>query len=351
MHRPRNVVLVPWLLATVLGLGLGAAPPVPAAEFTLKIATVAPDRTPWAELLARYEKEVEKSSGGRLEVRVYLGGIKGDEQSIVRQVFRGDSLQMGGVSTAAMATVVPDVDILELPYLFDSPEEADRILDGPARPILERMLEAKGMKLLMYSENGYRSFGTRFGFVRRPADLKARKMRSQESEVHVETYRALGASPIGIAVSEVLSALETGVVEGFDNTPLFTFASGWYQAISYYTVSEHIYQPALLVVNKAWWDALPPELQQVLLAPAARLQQKGREAVRALQPALLENFEAVEVKVYRLTEQEKEAFRAATRPVWDRRRASAGPDGKALLDAILKAKQQAPAGAPGGSSG
>ncbi len=309
------------------------------AEFTLKIGTVAPDRTPWADLLNRYKKEVQKRSNGRVKVRVYLGGIKGDEQSLVRQVFKGETLQLCGVSTAAMSAMVADVDILELPYLFDSAEQADGILDGVARPHLEKMLEEKGFKLLMYSENGYRSFGTKGGFVKTPDDLKAKKMRSQESPVHVETYRALGASPVTISVGEVLGALQTGVVEGFDNTPLFTFAASWHQAIDHYTVSRHIYQPALLVINKAWFDRLPKDLQDILFAPAAKLQSRGRKGVRAMEPILLEEFEKKGIKVHHSTDEERAAFRKATRPVWDIRRETASEGGKAMLDAILEAKK------------
>lgn len=305
---------------------------------TAKVGTVAPARTPWADLLKRYEKAVAKESGGKIDFRVYLGGIKGDEQSIVRQVFKGTELQIGGVSTGAMAALVPDMDILELPFLFDDAAEADRILDGPARPHIEKLLEAKGFKLLMFSENGYRSFGSKGGFIKTPGDLKARKFRAQESPVHVEMYRALGASPVTIAVTEVLSALQTGVVEGFDNTPLFTQAASWHQAIDHYTVSRHIYQPAVVVANKAWFDGLPPEVQKALLAPAAKLQDKGRKAIRALDPLLIQNFEKQGVKVYTLTEAERDAFRKLTRPVWDKRRETASAEGKALLDAILQAK-------------
>ena len=327
-----------FAVALALAAGTGAALAQDKPEFTLKIGTIAPKGTPWAELLKRYEKRVEKLSGGRINVIVYLAGRKGDEQSLVRQVYRGD-LELCGVSTGAMSGMVPDVDILELPYLFDSAEQADRILDGPARPILEQMLEEKGFKLLMYSENGYRNFGTKGGFVKTPADLLAKKMRSQESPVHVEMYRALGASPVTISVGEVLSALQTGVVDGFDNTPLYTFAASWYQAIDHYTVTKHIYQPALLVINKDWFERLPADLQKILFAPAAKLQRKGRMGIRAMEPGLLENFGIAKIKVYYLTDEEKQAFKDATRPVWDIRRKSASKLGVALLDAILEAKR------------
>ena len=94
-----------------------------------KIATIAPDGTPWALLLNKFKKQVRKQSNKELLPKVYLNGIKGDEQSIVRQVYKG-SLQMGGVSTGALSTFVPDLDILELPYAFPDFETADKVLDS-----------------------------------------------------------------------------------------------------------------------------------------------------------------------------------------------------------------------------
>lgn len=331
------------LIGSVLFTSLlvcGAASPTTAfaadGEFVLRFATVAPDNTPWAFLLKKYKKEIRKATDGRLKMKVYLGGMKGDEQSLVRQAFKGKELEGAGVSSGAMATLVPEMDILELPYLFDSFADADKALDGPARAIIEEILETKGFKLLMYSENGYRSFGTKDGFVKSPADLKAVKMRSQESDVHVETYRALGASPVTISVGEVLSSLKTGVVSGFDNTPLYTQAVSWYQAIQYYTVTEHIYQPALIVVNKKWFDALPEDIQLAMLETGKKLTRKGRKQVRELGPALLENFKSQGVQVYEPTAAEKEAFRKATRPVWTKREQKASPLGKKLFRALLQ---------------
>lgn len=333
----RRTIVRALLLFGVLGFVAPAEGLAAEGEINLKLATVAPSRTPWADLLKRYRKAVQKGTDKRVKVRVYLNGIKGDEQSSVRQVYKG-TLQGAGVSTGAMATLVPELSVLELPYLFDSYEEADRILDGPARPLIEKLLEAKGFKLLMFSENGYRSFGSKKGFIKTPADLKAVKMRSQENQVHVETYRALKASPVTISVGEVASSLQTGVVDGFDNTPLFTQAAGWNQQVEYYSVTRHIYQPAVIVVNKAWYDGLAPDLQAAIIEPAKGLEKKGRKAVRALEPLLLKNLEKGGTKVYELTDAERDAFRQATRPVWDSFRASTSDAGRELLDVILKAK-------------
>lgn len=320
---------------------LFAAPVVAQAEGepTLRIATVAPPGTPWSELLKKFRSSVEKESEGKLKVKVFLGGSKGDEQSAVRQVYKG-SIEAAGVSTGAISTMVDAVDCLELPYLFDSPEEADKVLDA-VRGELDTLLATKGLKLIMYSENGYRSFGGK-KFFKTPGDLKAVKMRSQESAVHVETYRALGASPVPISVGEVQSSLQTNVVDGFDNTPLFTQAAGWNQAVTHFTVSEHIYQPALIVVNKAWFDALDPALRTIIETQAAKLEGRGRKLVRALNPVLIDNLTKGDqpLQVYTHTAAEKQAFKDATRGVWAKRYAELkdDPAGQKFFDAVMKAK-------------
>jgi TRAP-type C4-dicarboxylate transport system substrate-binding protein len=188
----------------------------------------------------------------------------------------------------------------------------------------------------MYSENGYRSFATKDKCIKSPADLKAMKMRSQESEVHVETYRALGASPVTISVGEVLSSLQTGVVNGFDNTPIITQALGWNQAIKFFSNTRHIYQPALIIMNKAWFDGLSPEQQKIMRDNAQKLEKKGRKMVRGLEPALMKNFADQDVKVCDLSPAERAAFKKATAKVWTVRAKKASDLGKKLIEAMKK---------------
>lgn len=343
--------LLSILLASAFAFTLGTASTAIAGEkVTMKLATVAPPGTPWSDLLKRYKRKVGKATkemAKTIKIKAYLGGAKGGEQSIARQVAKG-TLQGGGVSTGALAVLVPDMDILELPYLFDSAAQADKVLDI-VRPQIEALLAEKGIKLIMYSENGFRSFGTTFGPVKTPDALKAKKMRAQESEVHLEMYRALGASPVAIAVPEVLPALQTGVVNGFDNTALFTQAASWNQGIKHFTLTRHIYQPAVIIVNKKWFDALPAELQTAMMdaavsAPAGKksLEQKGRLAVRALTKPLLKNFENANppVQVHTLTAAERTTFKTLLQKTWKKRIDSASPKGKALFEAIQKAKGQ-----------
>lgn len=282
-----------------------------------KLATVAPEGTPWADQLKSFKARVAKGTSDRVKISSYLGGGLGDENVTAAETKRG-AIQIWGGSTGSLASVVPELALFELPFLFRTVEEADHVIDNVLNEDVKALLNKRGLQLLFWAENGYRSFGSTFGEIRKPADLKGRKMRSQENEVHLEMYRVFGASPVPISVTEVLSSLQTKVVDGFDNTPLFTFAASWYQGISHYSVVEAIYQPGIVVANKAWFDALKPEDQKVLLDDALGEAKRGRKGVRELAPLLLENFESAKIKVHRVTDAEKMEFAKLAEPLHDK---------------------------------
>jgi tripartite ATP-independent transporter DctP family solute receptor len=305
------------------------------APITLKLATIAPEGTPWADQVTAYKSKVEVASKGRLKIKAFLGAALGDENQTVAECRRG-AIGLWGGTTAALATSVPEISVLELPYLFGSSDEADRVLDRVLLEDLRARLLQRGYVLVLWSENGFRSFGTKWAPIKAPADLKGHKMRSQESLVHLELYRALGALPQPIAVTEVLPALQTGVVDGFDNTPLYTFAASWHLAIKHFTLSEHIYQPGVVLVSKKEYDKLPADLQKVLTADMDAITQTGRAAVREMAPLLLENFTAAKIPVYKPSAAERAAFVKATAGVYGAY-VKAVPAAKPLLAAIEKA--------------
>lgn len=283
------------------------------AEITLKFATVAPPGTPWSKHTDRLKKRVKEGTDGRVRVKVYIGGALGDEDSTVNRCRKGGIAGWAGTS-AALASIIPELAALELPYLFPSLTAADNVLDNKVTADIEKMLDKAGFKLLFFSENGHRSIGTNFGFIKTAADLKGKKMRSQSHDVHLNTWRALGASPQPISVTEALTALQTGVVDGFDNTPLFTFAASWFQAISHFTLTRHSYQPAMAVMHKGTWDGLPKDVQDLMIGDMKAESAYGRKTVRAIKDQLVANFGAAGIQVHDSTKSELEAFAKATKP-------------------------------------
>lgn len=302
------------------------------APCILRISTVAPDNTPWATQAQNLEERVEEASGGRIDVMVRVGASAG-ENSLARQC-RDGSLEAIGVSTAAIATLVPALSVFEIPYLFDTVQQADTIIDRHLFNHVDRILSAAGFKLYIFTENGFRNFATTNGkALRSKADFAGIQMRAQESWIHEAMYRALSANFTTIPVTEVQTALSTGRVQGFDNTPLFAQAAGWHNSIKTWIVSDHIYQPAVVVYNKAWFDSMPADLQEILLANRSEETRSGRRLIRRINPLLIQNLKSAGIDVVELTPAERAAMRTATQGIRAQFRQRV-PEGAALLDII-----------------
>jgi TRAP-type transport system periplasmic protein len=328
----------PWLLSFAVPLlaSLAFAPSARAeGEVVVKLATVAPEGSPWAITLEDFKKRAEAAVPGKLKVKLFLGGKLGDENETVQAVKRGQ-IQAVGATTGAMASQVPDFNVLELPYLFRNYEEVDHITENVVKEDIIKACSAKGLVFGFWSENGFRGFGGRFP-VKTPADLKGRKMRSQESPIHLAMYRDLGASPVPIPSTEALTSIQTGVVDGYDQAPLYLFAASWYTASTHYTVSDHIYQGAAIIYNKDQWDKWPPEVQKALAAAGAAVQADLKKQVRAMNPILLDNLKNAGMTISTLTAAEKAPFEAIAEKTRQKYMASASASEKAMYQKITKA--------------
>ncbi len=313
-------------------VGLLSLPSLAAVE--VKAGSVAPEGTPWDEWLKNVEKRMETESKGELKLKLYLGGKLGGESEMVEDT-RVGRLQLFGGSVGALAgKYVPELNVFELPFLFESDAEVDYVLNA-LRPEVQKLLSQRGFVFGMWAENGWHGYAVKGKCIQKPEDMAGLKMRSQESRIHLETYKAFGASPVELPVPEVLSSLQTGVVDGFSNTPLFSFATSWYQGVDHFTYTKHIYQPGIIVYSKKWFDAQPKTLQAILLKSDE--EKAGIAGVRNITEPLLENFTHAGVKLCRLDAAQRAAFVAKVKPVWDDF-AKRGKGNKKILDAVLKAK-------------
>lgn len=319
------------LLLTVCLFSIAAQ----AQPIVAKVGSVAPEGTPWAEWIEGIKARMDKDTGGKLKLKIFLGGKLGGEKEMVEETKNGN-LQLFGGSTGSVATWVPELNVLELPFIFTSDAEADFVLDK-LREKVAKLLEAKGFVMVMWAENGWHGYGVKGKCIEKVEDMKGLKMRSQESYVHIETYKAFGASPVEMAVPEVLGALQTGTVDGYSNTPLFSFATSWYNGITHYSYTKHIYQPALMVVSKKWFDQQTDDIKKALLVRSD--EKAGVDGVRALTDPLLDNFKAAGKTVCTLTPEASKGFASKVKPVWDAF-AKKAPGNKAILDAVLAAKKE-----------
>jgi TRAP-type transport system periplasmic protein len=338
MRNRRRLILSLVALSAALSMAIAVfvepADAQPAnGTFVLKIATIAPEGTPWEKQLRKLKRYLEEGSGGRLKVKMFMGGSLGGEKALVRRTAQG-SVQCFGGSTAALGSLVQELNVIEAPYVFDNVEQADRALDGPVKAQVQGMLTKRGFVFGLWAENGFRSWFTKERPIRNPADLRGLRMRSQEALVHLETYRAFGASPVPIDATNVLTSLQTGVVDGFDNTMIFAYATSWYQGARHLNLSRHSYQPGIVVWSKTWFDSLPADLQTLLNSVPPEMVVEGRRAVRAMDPVLQRNLQQYGIQVHEPTAAERAAFATAARPVADRVAKKSGPGAAALLRAL-----------------
>ena len=307
----------------------------PVPKYVMTLATLAPADSPWSAILDKYVEAVESKSNGRIDVRLKLGGVLGDEIESMTKCRRGQ-IQAVGATTGALANQVPALSLVELPYLFRSYDEADSVIDGLLTQAYEPLLRKQGFVLGFWSENGFRQFGTRKHAVHTPADLKGLKMRAQENPVHEAMYKAWGASFTPLPATEVTQALATGNIDGFDQALLYAYAASWVKQVGYITLSDHIYQPALIVFNQEWFDALPADLQGLIVGEGRALQSKGRKAVRQIVADVIEVIKQDNKQVLVLSTAEKQVFERAAAPVYGMFRHKQGPSVSRLLDATQK---------------
>ncbi len=329
-----------YFAAVALVVSLAVAGPLPAqdSEFLMEVGTVAPPGSPWADQLKRFKKDVQARTNGRVKVKLRLG--RGNERSLARRVQMG-SMQSFAGSVGGMSSIVREVNVIESPYLFPDFVSADKALDDPAvTEQMKKILAKRGLIFGIWSENGYRSYFSRRP-IRKPSDMKGIRFRSQESMVHVETYQAYQASPVPIDVANTLMSLQTGVVDGFDNTALFAMAGTWYQGLKEgernLFLSRHCYQPALLVYSKKWFNSLPKDIQEVLTSVPYELTVWGRGQVRKIEPVLLKNLARYGYEIYEPTADELAPFKAAQQKVPDLVAKEMGPAGQALLKELRRA--------------
>jgi TRAP-type C4-dicarboxylate transport system substrate-binding protein len=306
-------------------------------EFVLKFATVAPSGTTWANTAKKFKKYVAEKTEGRIKVKTYLGGGLGGEIETAESTKRGSTQGWGG-SMGALASAVPEVEAFELPYLFKDTKQAQATLQA-VRQQTHDLLWDRGYKLAFFSQNGFRSIGSTKP-VESVKDLKGMKMRSLQNNVHLDTWRAMGASPVPMSVTEVLSSLQTGVIDGWDNTELFAFAAAWYVATTHFVRTKHIYQPAAIVYSRKWFESLPKDMQEVLHGDQdtlIKMENRSFRSVDAMEGQLVQNFKDAGINVLELDDDARNKFRAATAGVAGKFKSRTSKAGKDLLKAIEKA--------------
>ena len=318
------------LLAALLCGSMAASAQQP---IIIKFSHVVADSTPKGRAAEMFKKLAEERSAGRVKVEVY------PNSSLYKDKEELEALQMGAVQMLAPSTSkfgplgVKEFESFDLPYIFPSRAVVRRILDGEVGKQLLKTLEPKGVIGLAYWDNGFKQMSANKP-LHLPGDFKGLKVRIKSSKVLDAQMRALGALPQVMAFSEVYQALQTGVVDGAENTLPNIYSQKFYEVQKYIALSNHGYDGYVVIVNKKFWEGLPADLRKTLDQAMKEATVFENELTVREEQELIEKIKATgKSTVYSLTPEETAAWRKALLPV---QKTMVERTGKELLEAINK---------------
>ena len=296
------------------------------ARVVVRYGYSAPLYHPQHQAALAFAKYVAEKSGGDMEVQVFPLGQLGGERPMVEQTQAG-TLQMTAVSAGVLANFVKEVGLIELPFLYSDREAAHRLLDDrEIKAGFSKQCEPRGLVFLGYTEFGFRDITNSRKPVTRPDDLKGLKMRIMDGPMFVDTFRALGATPVALPFPEIFGALEQKVIDGQDY-PLFTAVMMRFTEVNRFaTVTNHILTECPVVMNKKFWESLTPGQQNILREAAEVQVREARERSEKARADAIDKARSQRVEITVLSFQDRAEFRRAVKPVYDRYREVAGPE-------------------------
>ncbi|MBL3595860.1 TRAP transporter substrate-binding protein [Rhodovulum sulfidophilum] len=270
--------LLPRAFGLCLGLSLlaGAA----SAQTVLRVAGNFPEEHSATGAMNVFKEEVERLSGGDLVVQNFPAMQLGGAQENVDQV-RSGAIFAVFTSIAYFTRSVPELEAVSLPFLFDSREKAFEVMDGPVGKLMDKALLEQGFVNLGYGELGFRHVTNSVRPLTRLEDFQGLKIRLQPNEVHLETFRALGANPQSLDISELYSALQQKVLDGEENPYNIIYTRRFFEVQKYLSDTGHFFDFINVVANKDAFDALSPENQEaVRSAMRSAIEWQRAEAAR-----------------------------------------------------------------------
>ena len=238
-----------------------AQAPAPASgdgTIIIKAAVTANDEGAHSLALFKMEEALEKYTDGRVDFQVYTNSQLGSEREIVEGISLG-TIECGVVSTGPLPNFVPDFMVLDLPYLIKDKQKAFPLLDGEIGQNMMKQLEPIGIKGMSFWDNGFR-YITSVDPVIHPEDVKGMKIRTMENEVHMATFQLLGATPTPMAISEFLTAVRQGPVDG--HVMVSISMNKVYEVNPSISLSKHFYSAAPFLVNLDFYNSLPDDIRE-----------------------------------------------------------------------------------------
>jgi len=308
-----------WAVVLLMALALvGAGVPVVAgaAEITLRAGHDQPPKSMYDEGHQYLARKMAEKTNGRVQVQVFPAAQLGSEVVMIEGMRMG-SIDIVNAHVANLATVVPEMALFSVSYLFKDQMHLERLIDDPKfQQRIAQIVEGKnlGIKVIGYYTAGVRNLYNRKAPVRTPDDLKGMKIRVMANPVEAKIWKTFGAIPTPMATGEVYSALQSGTIDGGENSPSVIEGFKYYEGAPYLVMTEHQRSIALLMMNEKKLKSLPPDIQKILLDTAKEASDYERKRDAELNVEAIERMKARGAKI---NEPDRTKFAALVGPIQD----------------------------------
>ncbi len=249
----------------------------PVLAQTMKAADVHPAGYPTVVAVESMGKKLDAATQGRIKFQMFPGSVLGAEKEMIEQTQVG-AIHVLRTSLGPVGPVVPEVNVFNMPFVFRSVAHMRAVIDGPIGQELLDKISASPARMvgLAWMDGGSRSLYTKKP-VRKPEDLKGQKIRMMGNPLFVDTMNAMGGNGIAMGYGEVFTAIQTGVIDGAENNPPTLYTANHFKAgAKYYTQTNHLIIPEILVMSKVAWDKLTPADQALVKKFAREAQMEQR---------------------------------------------------------------------------
>lgn len=305
-HYLRSLSIAAMILALPL---LIACQQQSAPPDEVKVVAITVPGTPWYDGWMILQQRLQQIPGQPLKPVFYISGQLGSEESTLSQLRRG-RVQLGGFSLQGASSIVPELGLLLAPYLFDTLDEVDYVMDHSIGTFYADRFERQGLILLSWAEVGWTNVYGRTPILS-PTDASHKKLRSSNALASQLLVRAIGADMVPLPFPDILPSLQTGLIDGGESGSIFYALAGIPKEAPHLTLTRHAFDTGMFLANKDWFDGLSDEQRQALrssLPTLAELRQSVREAERVL----LDDPASKGVTLHSLSPAQRDLWRQAT---------------------------------------
>jgi tripartite ATP-independent transporter DctP family solute receptor len=308
-------------LSAAIGAAATLPPLLPAsaqAKAVFKASDVQPAGYPTVAATESMGKKLEAATSGRLSVQMFPSAQLGAEKETIEQTQIG-AIQLLRVSAGALGPIVDDINVVNMPFLFKNTAHAQKMMDGPiGQELLDRISANAnaGLVALCWMDSGARSIYNTKRPVKSIEDLKGLKIRVIGNPIFIDMMNALGGNGVAMGYDQVFGALQTGVIDGAENNPPSYVFSNHYTAAKYYSLTEHLIIPEVLMFSKKGWTSLSADDQSLIKKFAREAQFEERELWKKYEQTAMDKAKAAGCEIVEIAD--KTPFQNAVKPVWDK---------------------------------